>query len=643
MFAVGIATSIGCKSVVTEKQAIPEILVCCVADDRRWLTLLRQHSKALRGRDAVTLWEAGDIQPGERTEDAIAAAWARARAVLLLVGPGLLAEDFAPGSAVHTAVLAARGRGASLLWLPVSFSAYRATELADVEPLCDPQRPLDSLNPSEVHQVLVQVCDRIATAVHGRPVTVARMQVPRVGLLVAAGLSVIAVPITCGLAKSWFGGEEDMSQDPVEQPRLAAPPSVPKPDPTTKPVDPPSVQPTPTLTPEAIAKLIAASAVNDCRAAGGCIVQVQGPEIQSIVAGGNHNCIVYTDGTLSCWGYPTGLGYGDVSARPWPRDAIIVPEFVDAGGTVKEVAIGTNHTCVLMVLHDRVRCWGGNGNGELGYGPMQQVGDEPGELPTPNLALGSPVEHIASNDRHTCAILDDGTVKCWGYNGSGQLGYPGGNVGDEDDEMPPAAARGVSNALQVVAGERHTCVLLQGGTVRCWGGNSSGELGDGTDRDSFDTWADRTERIPPDLELGGTVEELTAGANHTCARMAGGTVRCWGLNLHGQLGYEDRSRVGNIGDVPEEMPPKDVMIGGEAVQISAGAAHTCALLTDKTVRCWGHWMDAQLGYGLEQQRKDKLPPEPVPVGGEVERIVSSGGHFTCVRLTDGTLRCWGSM
>jgi alpha-tubulin suppressor-like RCC1 family protein len=181
---------------------------------------------------------------------------------------------------------------------------------------------------------------------------------------------------------------------------------------------------------------------------------------------------------------------------------------------------------------------------------------------------------------------------------------------------------------------------VQGGAVRCWGDNWSGQLGDGTNRESFDKWTNQTNRIPPDLELGGVAEELTAGDSHTCARLVGGAVRCWGSNLYGQLGYEDRTK---IGDEPDEMPPKDVMTGGEAVQISAGANHTCALLTDKTVRCWGDWKRTQLGHGREQQRRDKMPPEPVPVGGDVERIVSSGGDFTCVRLIEGTLRCWGTM
>jgi alpha-tubulin suppressor-like RCC1 family protein len=142
------------------------------------------------------------------------------------------------------------------------------------------------------------------------------------------------------------------------------------------------------------------------------------------------------------------------------------------------------------------------------------------------------------------------------------------------------------------------------------------------------------------VDLGEPAEQVTAGQYHTCALLRRGAVRCWGFNGMGALGYEDPQ---NVGDQPGEMPPPDVAIGGRVVQIAAGWLHTCALLETKRVRCWGDWQRAQLGHGLSQLRRDRMPPEDVPLGGDVERLVSVGGEFSCAQLADGSLRCWGRL
>jgi alpha-tubulin suppressor-like RCC1 family protein len=116
-------------------------------------------------------------------------------------------------------------------------------------------------------------------------------------------------------------------------------------------------------------------------------------------------------------------------------------------------------------------------------------------------------------------------------------------------------------------------------------------------------------------------------------------VRCWGTNTQGELGYEDRQ---SLGDEPGEMPPPDVQLDGRVIQIAAGWMHTCALLDTRKVRCWGDWRRAQLGHGYKQVRRGRMPPEDVPIG-DVARLLSSGGEYTCAELVDKSVRCWGRM
>ena len=341
--------------------------------------------------------------------------------------------------------------------------------------------------------------------------------------------------------------------------------------------------------------------------------------------------------------------------------AIVFPAGAPAGQSsqatptpVAQVATGVYHSCAVLGLADpRVRCWGFSGDGQAGYGNTNAIGDDETPAAVGPVALGSgrTVRALAAGDYHSCAVLDDGTVRCWGFAFEGQLGY--GNRNQIGDNELPASVGPVDlgagrTATAITAGNRHTCALLDNGAVRCWGLGAAGQLGYGTTATIGDTFGSTPGTIGPvNFGPGRTAKAITAGGGHTCAILDDGTVRCWGFNTSGELGY------GNTNPVldPSAVGPVDLGAGRTAVAISAGDSHTCAILDDGSVRCWGLSDVGQLGYGNRVPIGDTETPGsvgPVDLGGRKAIAISAGGNqlasegHTCAVLDNGTVRCWGS-
>lgn len=301
------------------------------------------------------------------------------------------------------------------------------------------------------------------------------------------------------------------------------------------------------------------------------------------------------------------------------------------------ISAGGDHSCAV-VQNGGIHCWGDSWAGQLGYGNIDAIGDdEPPSVAGP-VAVGRVVKQVATGSNHTCALLDDGSVRCWGQGSGGRLGY--GNTDDVGDNETPASA-GVVNvggrATQIDAGGVHTCALLDTGNVRCWGANPAGELGYGN-RDRIGD--NETPASVGDVNVGGTVTQIATGGNHTCALLSTGAVRCWGLAFNGQLGYGNTD---NIGDDESPASAGDVDVGGLVAQIDAGGNNTCALLRNGNVRCWGFGGVGQLGYGNTATIGDDENPSAagdVQVGGQVNAVSVGGGH-NCALLVNGTVRCWG--
>jgi alpha-tubulin suppressor-like RCC1 family protein len=226
------------------------------------------------------------------------------------------------------------------------------------------------------------------------------------------------------------------------------------------------------------------------------------------------------------------------------------------GGEPVKLGVDGAHGCAIMASGG-LRCWGRGDNGQLGYGSAIHIGDD---------------EHPAD---------------------AGELQL-----------IPPSLPRGTT-VVDVGGGLVHSCVLLSSGDVLCWGASLSGQLGRGS-ATSWGTQAGQTPSLLQPIQLGGPAVALTVGYQHSCAIIAGGAVRCWGNADSGQLGNGDEDPVG-LTDVPVDRDP--AQLGGPARSIAAGAVHTCAVLEGERVICWGSNQFGQLGYGFTHTIGDDELPE----------------------------------
>ena len=290
------------------------------------------------------------------------------------------------------------------------------------------------------------------------------------------------------------------------------------------------------------------------------------------------------------------------SDGPMAIDAALEPRPIQIGA-------GRNHTCAL-ISNGEVWCWGDHAWGQLG------ISHPPGGYrTTPTLVPGlNDVVELAVAREHVCVRHADNTVSCWGHNATGALGN--GNFGDQGRpvsvSLPPVA--------QVATTEEFTCARLVDGSAWCWGNNSSGQLGNGS--------ATGTVATPVEVNLGGVaIDDIAPGLNHTCAsRSDGGTALCWGSNQVSQLGNAG-------GSSPN---PVAASISGE-LDLWAGDYHTCALLGNGQVHCWGDGAAARLGRDISP---DFHTPVPGPVDGLSAVTSGMSQDHSCV-VEKQTAYCWG--
>ncbi len=319
---------------------------------------------------------------------------------------------------------------------------------------------------------------------------------------------------------------------------------------------------------------------------------------------------------------------------------------------VKRMVSGDAHTCVITG-GDKVRCWGDNAYGQLGYGDALDVGAtttllpyHAGDVPLP---AGDPAVQLAAGNYHTCALLQSGLVICWGRNSSGQLGYSRTDpLGDSEAVTSWGYVTLGGLTTKIFAGGEHSCAILQSGAVRCWGNNSYGQLGRGNTANIGDNEA---VYAAGDLAFGDgvVVRELALGGFHTCALLATGAVRCWGRGQYGQLGYGSQN---NFADNEPLASIPDVSIIGPVRKIVAGSNGTCALTEAGTLRCWGHGYNGELGQvfpfhgvngGNWGDAPGELPstlPGNIATGAQITDVVAGDHHF-CAISSNSLLKCWG--
>ena len=384
-------------------------------------------------------------------------------------------------------------------------------------------------------------------------------------------------------------------------------------------------------------------------------VAVTGPEnLDQVIAGGTVTCGLTSDDDVLCWG---GNGSGQLGDNdPWFRLTPTQVPGLQSG--VVALSVGDFHSCAVTSA-GAVRCWGGNGSGQVGNGTSQgqrlpvtilssgmssigagarhtcaagvnapaqcwgsntygQLGN--GEFtdrlsPSAVSTLGSGVSHIDAGSFHTCARTTDNRARCWGWNIDAQLGN-GGFSG----QSTPGLVANLFNVGAVDVGGTHSCARLTDGRISCWGNNNDGQIGNGTDDTAF---------VPSTLPFPNGVTAVSAGTAHTCA-VAGGAALCWGDNDHGQVGN-------GLSFGFEDEPAQVSGLGSGVREISAGDRHSCAVTTNGSVRCWGDNSLGQLGDG---STTDHSTPESIIPSG-ITRI-SAGLHHTCALSDAGAVRCWGS-
>ncbi|MFN3202882.1 MAG: fibrinogen-related protein [Bradymonadia bacterium] len=379
----------------------------------------------------------------------------------------------------------------------------------------------------------------------------------------------------------------------------------------------------------------------------------------------HHMCAISDAGAVVCWGNNSngqlGQGHtnhiGDVAGET----SLLQPIDLGTGRTALQVVQASAHTCALLD-DGSVKCWGSNSGGRLGIGTsVGPVGDAAGEmgdnLPTVNLGTGRTATFLTVGSAHTCAVLDNGRVKCWGSSSRGQLGYEitsgRGSVPEHMGDNLPYVDLGTNaqgqphTATRLGSGDEHTCAVLEDGQVKCWGYNSTGQLGHGDTTQRGDHANEMGDNLPyTDLGNGVVAVALTAGQRHSCALLDDGGVKCWGYNSNGELGQEDNVQ---RGDGPNEMgdnlSPIDLGTGVTAVRVVSGDHHNCALTNTGGTKCWGWGHYGQTGTGTwgtgdgVNEMGDNL--SYISLGGGSLQSIGSGLHTTCVIFTGGGLKCWG--
>ncbi|WP_242343475.1 RCC1 domain-containing protein [Anaeromyxobacter terrae] len=387
------------------------------------------------------------------------------------------------------------------------------------------------------------------------------------------------------------------------------------------------------------------------------MARLPGPAGQrSVTVGQEFTCVLGDGGTVQCAGVNTSgqLGDGTTSSRP---------TFAPVAGVAGAISLdaGFEHACAVLV-DGTVRCWGRNAEGQLGVGD-RLARTSPAVVPGLHGAVA-----VTSGARHTCALLSSGAVRCWGDNGYGQLGD-----GSTSTAASPVAVSGLDTVVSLSAGGMHTCAVRAAGTAVCWGSDDYGQIGDGA-------MAYGIRRLTPAAVIGSGFVSVSAGGAFTCAAREDGSVRCWGLNGSGQLGDgtttsspspvtpEVRGVVaiacgsghtcalrGNgeawcwgddsyqqLGALSSTTSPVPVLLTSPApsIALAAGFTHTCAVGADGVARCLGRNTVGQLGDGTTTLRSS---PSPAAIASaNAARQLSVAGDSACATLTAGQIVCFGA-
>ncbi len=360
-------------------------------------------------------------------------------------------------------------------------------------------------------------------------------------------------------------------------------------------------------------RIIAAMGLTGVLSLGGATLGAEQPAgagavtATTITAGGYDTCALLSTENVKCWGQNA---YGDLGNGSTTNSD--VPVAVKGLTGVNAIAAGEYHHTCAQLKTGTVECWGWNAWGQLGNGSTTNS-----DVPVAVTDL-SGVTAVSAGNGHSCALLSTETVMCWGLNSNEQLG----NVSVTNSSVPVAVSGKLDDGVTgIAAGSFDNCLLLNTGTVGCWGDGSFGDLGggNGTSTDA---------PVPVAVKDLSGVTAIAAGGYDVCGLLTTGRLKCWGDNRFGALGN------GSTGGYSTPVAVKDL---SGVTAVAVGYEHACALLTTMVVKCWGDNSNGQLGNGTTTN-------SDVPVGVRGLRgvtAISAGYEHTCALLDTGTVECWG--
>lgn len=290
--------------------------------------------------------------------------------------------------------------------------------------------------------------------------------------------------------------------------------------------------------------------------------------VSQIAVGYTHACALTTSGGVKCWG--TGsqgrLGDGFDTRRNSPVDV------VGLSSGVASISAGSLHTCAVTTA-GAVKCWGSNAGGQLGDGSTTNS-----HVPVDVSGLSAGVQAVSASVQHTCALTNNGGVKCWGNGGRGRLG----NNSTATSLVPVDVSGLTSGVSSITTGDAHGCAVTTTGGLKCWGQNYSGQLGDGTS----------TDRLTPVDVVGLTsgVAAVAGAQQHTCAVLTSGDAKCWGSGAFGRLG----DGMSQTSFTPVDM----INLDGGVRALDLGPSGGCLLTNADVAKCWGSNNNGQHGRGF---------------------------------------------
>ncbi len=398
---------------------------------------------------------------------------------------------------------------------------------------------------------------------------------------------------------------------------------------------------------------------NECKNLGAIEYKINNGRIFSFSR--QHTCTL-KDGTMKCWGYNDRGGLG-VNIFDYYHYRVTTPKKVSLRGRAKSIDTGYDYSCAILE-DGKLKCWGRNYSGQTGLGKAAlNIVESPQPV---DLGLGRMAKFVVlghGEKGHTCAALDDDTLKCWGDNTYGQVGIGSNNSKITTPQTVPLGGK----AKSVVVGYTYTCAILDDGALQCWGTDRvTVNISSGTVRTTrpktinlggeaksvkigdlyicavlvddtlkcFDGYLGNIDKKIRTISLGGKVNVLDLGESHACAILKNGTLKCWGTSASGnQLGQL------GIGTKRNVTTPQTINLGAgrTAKFVKAGAFHTCAILDNDTLKCWGFNTFGQIAVN---SKFDQYTPQLVDLERKVKSVAVLRFH-TCAFLDDDTLKCWG--